>query len=126
MENNHWKKIYNLSNPDEKKDILYDLLWSVELHKKKMVLSRGRLVHEKRGYFRGAHFLNDRRRLRRSPQRMISLASFAFILIVVSVATWLFTIHAPAKLAATALSIHLLLLWLILYIKPYSIKFQTT
>lgn len=99
---------------------------TIEDRKQRIIFSRGRLIREKRGYFPGAHFINDRRRQRPSLTRALALSSFAFILTTVSVATWLFAIHAPAPLAAAAISMHVVMLSLILYIKPYNIRLQTT
>ncbi len=120
----HIKQLYKISNNKEREEITALILQVIEERKQRIVFSRGRLVREKRGNFPGAHFLNDRRRLRRSLTRTISLTSFAFILATVSIATWLFVLHAPASLAALALGVHITMLSLILYIKPYNFRTQ--
>jgi hypothetical protein len=121
----NWNQLHTSSSPEERLDAVLLILRTIEERKQRLVFARGRLVREKRGNFPGAHFLNDRRRLRHSPQRTINRASFVFILTVMSVATWIFTMHAPGRLAAAALIIHTLLLWMIL-IKPYTIRLQPT
>lgn len=122
----NWKQLFASSHTKERDENLILFLKVIQARKQRLVFSRGRLVREKRGNFPGAHFLNDRRRLRPRLSRAITLTSFAFILTTVSVATWLFAMHAPAQLAAVALGLHITLLSLILYIKPYNYRLQTT
>lgn len=120
----NWNQLYTSSTSEERLEAALLMLSTIQERKQRLILSRGRLVREKRGNFPGAHFLNDRRRLRRSLTRTISLTSFAFILATVSIATWLFVLHAPASLAALALGVHITMLSLILYIKPYNVRTQ--
>ena len=91
----------------------------IEERKQRLVLSRGRLVREKRGNFPGAHFVNDRRRLRRPLPNVLTRLSYIFILLTVSVATWLFVLYAPPQLAIPTMLLHLVGLTAVLLFKPY-------
>lgn len=111
------KQLYKLSSNKEREEVTIVILQAIQKRKQRLIFSRGRLVLEKRGNFSGAHFLNDRRR---NPLRIISLASFGFILTTVSVATWLLALYANPKMAAAAICIHLLMLSTVLIVKPYN------
>lgn len=116
----NWNQLYTSTTPEERLEATLHMLRAIEERQQRLVFSRGRLVREKRGNFPGAHFVHDRRRLRPRLTRMVSLFSFAFTLITVSVATWLFVLHAPSQLAAIALTMHIAMLSIILYFKPYN------
>lgn len=122
----NWNQINTSTTPEERLEIALLILRTIEERQQRLILSRGRLVREKRGNFPGAHFLNDRRRLRRPTLRVITLASFAFMLLTVSAATWAFVLYAPAQLAALAMTMHITMLLLIITVKPYKLKLQTT
>lgn len=113
----NWNQLYTSSTPEERLEAVMLMLSTIEERKQRLILSRGRLVREKRGNFPGAHFINDRRRLRRSLPSTISKLSFGFILTTVSTATWLFFIHAPSDLAAPTLLFHLVSIMAILLIR---------
>lgn len=113
----NWKQIYTSSTPEERLEAVLLMLSAIEERKQRLVFSRGRLVREKRGNFPGAHFLNDRRRLRPRLSEAITKSMYIFILLTVSVATWLFFLHAPIELAAPTLLLHLISITTILLIK---------
>lgn len=102
----NWNQLYTSSTPEERIEAALLMLSTIEERKQRLILSRGRIVREKRGNFPGAHFLNDRRRLRRSLPSVLTRLSYIFILLTVSTATWLFFMHAPAALAAPILLFH--------------------
>lgn len=118
----NWKQLYNLATPEERLTAVIHMLRAIEARQKKIIIVRGRLVREKRGPFLGAHFINDRRRLRPRLKQIIARLAFISILLFVSITTWLFVIYAPPQLAAPALLLHLLGLTAVLSIKPYQLK----
>lgn len=118
----NWNQLYTSSTPEERLEAALLMLSAIEERKQRLVLSRGRLVREKRGPFPGAHFLNDRRRLRPRLSEAITKSMYLFILLTVSVATWLFVMHAPAQLALPVMVLHLVGLMAVLIIKPYHPK----
>lgn len=118
----NWNQLYTSATPEERLEAALLMLSTIEERKQRLVFSRGRLVREKRGNFPGAHFLNDRRRLRRSLPSILTKLSYIFILLTVSVATWLFVLYAPAQLALPVMVLHLIGLMAVLIIKPYRPK----
>jgi hypothetical protein len=115
----NWTQLHTSSTPEEREETTLLLLRTIEERRQRLVLSRGRLVREKRGNFPGAHFINDRRRLRRTLPRILTRLSYIFILLTVSVATWLFVLYAPAQLAIPTMLLHLVGLTAVLLFKPY-------
>lgn len=120
----NWNQLYTSSTPEERMELTLLMLSAIEERKQRLVLSRGRLVREKRGNFPGAHFLNDRRRLRRSLPSVLTRLSYIFILLTVSIATWLFILYAPAQLAIPTMLLHLVGLTAVLLFKPYRLRSQ--
>jgi hypothetical protein len=115
----NWNQLYTSATPEERFETVLHMLRTIEERQQRLVLSRGRLVREKRGNFPGAHFLNDRRRLRRSLPSVLTKVSYIFILLTVSIATWLFVLYAPAQLAIPTMLLHLVGLTAVLLFKPY-------
>lgn len=118
----NWKQLYASATPQEREAMLLSMLRTIEERHAKVILASGRLIHERRGPFPGAHFINDRRRLRPSLTRIINLLAFSFMLITVSAAAWLFILYAPPQLALPVMLLHLFGLTGILLIKPYRLK----
>ena len=120
----NWNQLYTSSTSQERLETVLHVLCTIEERKQRLVLARGRLVREKRGPFPGAHFLNDRRRLRPRLPQILNKLAFVSILLTVSTATWLFVLYAPPQLAAPTLLLHLVGLSAVLVIKPYKQKSQ--
>ncbi len=132
----NWNQLHTSSTPEERDETTLLLLRTIEERKQRLVFSRGRLVREKRGNFPGAHFVNDRRSSsskwflfgggarkggggRRPLPSVLTRLSYIFILLTVSVATWLFVLYAPPQLAIPTMLLHLVGLTAVLLFKPY-------
>jgi hypothetical protein len=127
----NWKQLYTSATPQEREAMLLSMLRTIEARQNKLVvisplsksaldLGRGRgwgLIHERRGPFAGAHFLNDRRR--RLIPRPLFLASFMVILTAVSLAVWISFFFIPPVYAAPLMLFHLTALITLLAVKPY-------
>lgn len=116
----NWKQLYLSATPKEQLETTLHLLRLVE--ERRRWLARGRLFSDRRGSHPGAHFLNERRRLRPRLAQIITRLAFISILLLVSIATWLFVLYAPPQLAALTLGLHLVGLTAILTIKLYRLK----
>jgi len=120
----NWNQLYASASPAERLELVMLMLQTIEARQRKWVFARRGILRERRGGFPGAHFINDQRRRASSPRQKLYMALFASILLLVSTATWLFVVHAPAQLAAPVLLVHLASLTGILLVKPYKPKTQ--
>lgn len=115
----NWNQINASANPEEQIEAITLMLRTLQTRRNRRIVSRGRLIHERRGAFPGAHFVNQRRR--RLIPRPVYLASFMLILAVASIGVWISFFHLPPVYAAPLMLIHLTMLSAILIIKPYKL-----
>lgn len=111
------KQLYTSATPQERDELLLLALQKIEARQNIKVIARGQIIHERRGPFAGAHFLNDRRR--RLIPRPLFLASFMVILTAVSLAIWISFFFIPPAYAAPLMLFHLTALITLLAVKPY-------
>ena len=103
----NWNQLYASSTAEERFEVLLHMLVVIEARQNKRILARGRLIHERRGPFAGAHFLNDRRtslsiRVLRMGRGRGGVFTF-FILLTVSITIWLsFGVRSVASHAQPA------------------------
>jgi hypothetical protein len=116
----NWKQLHASSTHQERLEAILHMLRVLEARQRRWVLVRGRLILERRRA-QAAHWLNDRRG-RYAWSRIIIPLTFILTLLTVSIATWLFVIHAPIELAAPALFFYLTSLWAVLAFRPASKK----
>lgn len=122
----NWNQLYTSSTAEERLEVLIHMLVVIEARQNKRILARGRLIHERRGPFAGAHFLNDRRtslsiRVLRMGRGRGGVFTF-FILLTVSITIWLSFFHLPPIYAAPLMFFHLASLTALLVIKPYNVR----
>jgi hypothetical protein len=112
-----WEQLYALSTPEERLEILFHMAQTIEARQSQIIFARGRLIRNRRGAFRGAHFINQRRR--RFIPRPIYLSTFMFTITATSIAVWISFFKLPPAYAAPLMLLHLSALSAILFIKPY-------
>jgi hypothetical protein len=131
----NWKQLYASATPQEREAMLLSMLRTIEARQNTKVIARGQIIRERRGSFRGAHFLNDRRssspKLRSSiwgrlggGPRPVFLLSFMTILAIGSIGVWISFFELPPAYAAPLMLFHLVALSAILVIKPYRRNLQ--
>lgn len=114
----NWKQLHALSTPQERLEAITIMLRVLHARRQRLVFAYGRLILDRRRA-QAAHWISDRRgRIPRRARPLIRLTAFLFTLSTVSTATWLFLLHAPIQLAASALLAHLALLGALLIITP--------
>ncbi len=111
-------QLYNSSTTEERLEAITLMLRTIETRQSKLILVYGRLIRDRRGAFRGAHFINQRRR--RFIPRPIYLSGFMLMLTLTSIATWVSFFNIPPAYAAPLMLLHLLSLSVILFVKPYN------
>jgi hypothetical protein len=112
----NWKQLHALSTPEERLEAITLMLRVLHARRQRLVFAYGRLILDRRRA-QAAHWISDRRG-RINHSRAVMLTAFIFTLSTVSTATWLFLLHAPIQLAASALLAHLALLAALLIITP--------
>lgn len=120
----NWNQINASATQQEQTEAILLMLQTIETRRNRRIVSRGRLIHERRGAFPGAHFVNQRRR--RLIPRPVYLASFMLILAISSIGVWISFFHLPPVYAAPLMLIHLTMLSAILIIKPYKLHLATS
>lgn len=121
----NWKQTYNTLTPQERIEIALLIAATVDNRKRQLVVARGRLIHERRGPFPGAHFINQRRGRNKWSQAIIPL-TFGFTLLTTTTATGLSIFHAPPNFTATALFFYITSIWAVLAFKPRHLKTSYT
>jgi hypothetical protein len=118
----NWKQLFALATPEERIELLALMFHTIEARQNKLVIANRQLIRERRGAFRGAHFLNDKRR--RLTPRHVYLSTFMLILATMSIGVWISIFHLPPAYAAPLMFAHLAALGAILTIKPYKSRLQ--
>lgn len=113
----NWKQLHALSTPEERLEAITIMLRVLHARRQRLVFAYGRLILDRRRA-QAAHWISDRRGRFTPRARPLIMTSFLFTLSTVSTATWLFILHAPIQLAASALLAHLTLLGALLIITP--------
>lgn len=116
----NWKQLYNSSAQDERYQMIERMLSVLEARQQRVVFTGNRWVRNRRRGYR-AHFINNRRG-RHAQARVLSLVTFAVVLVSVSVATFTFAAHAPLHLGMPVLFFHLTALLGVLAFKPYNMR----
>jgi hypothetical protein len=117
----NWNQLYTSATPKEREEFILITLQRIEAKHNAIVFSRGRLIRERRGAFRGAHFLNDRRR--RLTPRPLFLGGFMVTLATVSIGIWISFFNLPPVYAAPLMLFHLVALSTILIVRPRKLNF---
>jgi hypothetical protein len=89
----------------------------IEARHQRLILTSGRLIRDRR-HQRPWHFINERRG-RTDLTRKLYQGIFAFILMTVTVATWLIAFNARPDIGYRIIFAYNLVLFGILLIKPY-------
>jgi len=113
----NWKQLHTSATPEERLELLTQMLRAVEERKQRVVFTGRRWVRNRRQGYQ-AHFLNDRRSSRLNIQRAASLITFGAVLVTVSVATWGIVLSSPIHLGAPVLFFHVTALLGVLAFKP--------
>ncbi len=115
----NWEQLYTAATPAEREEILITMFQALEARQQKVVLSRGRLLRERRRTAR-LHFIRDRRvPINKRIARALVRSSFIFILVTLSIAAWLITANIHPMYGAPLLLGYNLILLAILLAKPY-------
>lgn len=118
----NWNQLYISATSEERLEVVILALQSLEARQSRLILSRGRLILERRGEFQGAHFLNDRRNLKTHKPRAVFLLSFIFTLMVVSIGIWISFFKLPPMYAAPLMLFHISALCALLLARPIKIR----
>lgn len=114
------KQLYNSATHDERYQMLEHMLRALESRQHRIVFTGNQWVRNRRRGYR-AHFINNRRG-RHARARVISLVTFAVVLVSVSAATFAFAAYAPPQLGMPVLFFHLTALLGVLAFKPYNMR----
>jgi hypothetical protein len=113
----NWKQIYTASTPEERIEIMAEMFRKIET-RHQLIFTSGRLIRDRRNHAKLWHMIGDRRGRIDTIQKFY-LSLFTFILLTVSVSTWLIALNAHPELSAKLFLTYNLILISILLIKPY-------
>lgn len=111
----NWQQLYTASTPEERLELLLDMLHVVETRSSPIVFAGGRLRRERRRES-AAHYIRDRRG--RYPTRALIRTLYMLMLGVVSLSVWLVALNIPREIAAPLVLAYAVMLVALLLINP--------
>lgn len=115
----NFRQLYSSSTSQERHETIEQILHIIEARQHRWVFVRGRLVRDRRGYFRGAHFLHDRRVIRVTlPHPSQRVGGMVVMASVFNLGVWMFALPYAPHIAAPIVTFHLISLSLLFAFHP--------
>jgi len=109
----NWKQLHTSATTEEQIEAITLMFKTIETRQSDLIVVQGRLIRNRRGAFRGAHFLHDRR-VHPSPH----MTGILLIAAVINLGIWILALPYAPQVAPPVVTAHLVGLGLLFAFHP--------